>query len=194
MKQLLKNKKINSKLLIIIFFCFQQTYGQKTCFKEETAKFHNELNNKDHKKTFNWLKQAAEANHAYSSHDLGLLYVQGNGTISINYKKAYIYFERAAYLGIHNSMRSLGIMWELGEGKKINLAKAYGWYRLAGDFVPTDWDEWYIPRSKVLMFKRLAPKLAKKMTSSQIKAGDKYYKKIKSRVNCNFNLWVKKHF
>ncbi|WP_233194547.1 hypothetical protein [Aquimarina sp. I32.4] len=91
-------------------------------------------------------------------------------------------------------MRSLGIMWELGEGKKINLAKAYGWYRLAGDFVPTDWDEWYIPRSKVLMFKRLAPKLAKKMTSNQIKAGDKYYKKIKSRVNCNFNLWVKKHF
>lgn len=106
----------------------------------------------------------------------------------------YAYFEKAAYLGIHNSMRSLGIMWEIGEGRKINLAKAYDWYLLAGDWVPTDWDEWHMPRSKVLMFKRMVSKLAKKMTTKQIKAGHKYYKKLKSKVNCNFNSWLRNFF
>lgn len=182
-------KKANFYLLIL-FLSFQQVYTQNNCFTEKTEKFHKESKNKD--KTLNWLIEAGEANHAYSIHSLGLLYVRGNDTIPIDYKKAYNYFEKSAYLGIHNSMRSLGILWEFGDGKKVNLAKAYGWYRLASDFVPTDWDEWHMPRSKVLMFKRLVPNLAKKMTPSQIESGDKYYEKIKSKVNCNFNLWINK--
>lgn len=178
-------------LLFILFLVFQQAFSQNTCFTEKTAKFHKESKTKD--KTLDWLIQAEEANHAHSIHSIGLLYVQGTDAIPIDYKKAYTYFEKSAYLGIHNSMRSLGILWQFGDGKKVNLSKAYGWYRLAGDYVPTGWDEWYMPRSKVRMFKRLAPNLAKKMTPKQIKKGNKYYKKIKSKVNCNFNVWIIEH-
>ncbi|WP_299256201.1 tetratricopeptide repeat protein [uncultured Aquimarina sp.] len=190
MKQLYKIEKTNFQLLILFFILFQHTYGQKNCFTDETLKFHED--SKTQEKSVKWLTAGAEVNHAYSIHSLGLLYVQGNDTIPVDYKKAYVYFEKSACLGIHNSMRSLGIMWEIGEGKKVDLAKAYGWYRLAADFVPTDWDEWHMPRSKVLMFKRMAPKLAKKMTGHQIKAGDEYYEKIKTKVNCDFNSWLRK--
>ena len=87
-------------------------------------------------------------------------------------------------------MRSLGIMNEDGEGREIDFIKAYAWYRLAGDFISTHWDEWHMPRSKIRMFKKMAPKLAHKMTEKEIKSGDKLYNKIKSKINCNFNSWL----
>ncbi|PKH52086.1 hypothetical protein CXF68_15900 [Tenacibaculum sp. Bg11-29] len=183
-------KKTNFYLLIL-FLSFQQLHSQNKCFTEKTVKFHKESKHKE--KIFNWLIEAAEANYAYAIHDLGLLYVRGNNKTPINFKKAYNYFEKSAYLGIHNSMRSLGILWQYGDGRKVNLSKAYAWYKLAGDFVPTNWDEWHMPRSKVFMFKKLAPNLARKMTPKQIKYGKKYYKKIKSKVKCNFNLWINKN-
>lgn len=188
--KLSKHRRLYFQLLIL-FLGFQQANSQSTCFTNETIEFHKESETKE--KTLDWLLRAAEANHAYSLHDLGLLYVQGNNTTPIDFEKAYLYFEKSAHLGIHNSMRSLGILWQYGDGRKVDLAKAYGWYRLAGDYVPTDWDEWYMPRSKVLMFKRLAPNLAEKMTSKQIRKGDKYYEEIKSKVKCNFNVWINKN-
>ena len=189
MNQLYKIQKTSFKLLILCL-CFQYSYSQNDCFTEKTLEFHKEL--KANNKNVDWLIKAGEANHAYSLHKLGLLYVQGNNA-PIDFQKAYTYFEKSALLGIHNSMRSLGILWQFGDGRDVDLAKAYGWYRLAGDFVPTDWDEWHMPRSKVFMFKNLAPKLATKMTPQQIKEGDVYYKSIKSKVNCNFNVWINKH-
>ena len=188
MKQLYKVKKASCLLLIIILYV-QQTYSQDTCFTEKTVAFHKELKNK--KETIDLLMKGAAVNHAYSIHSIGLLYVQGSRTVPVDFKKAYTYFEKSAHLGIHNSMRSLGILWRFGDGREVDFAKAYGWYRLAGDYVPTDWDEWHMPRSKVLMFKRLAPNFAKKMTPEQIKKGDAYYKKIKSEVKCNFNSWLR---
>ena len=187
MRELFKTQKMFFLLLSFVF-CFNQLYSQNKCFSEETIKFHKE--SKDNSNNIEWLIKAAEANHAYSLHDLGLLYVNGNHIIAVDFKKAFNYFEKSAHLGVHNSMRSLGILWQFGDGRKINLSKAYAWYKLAGDFVPTNWDEWHMPRSKVLMFKKLAPNLAKKMKIKEIKAGDKYYKKIKSKVKCNFNSWL----
>ena len=182
--------KYKIQVLFILLLSLQNTYSQNSCFNEETIKVYNESKKEGHKESKEWLIKASKANYAHASHDLGLVYVQGNNTTPVDYQKAYAYFEKAAYLGIHNSMRSLGIMNEIGEGREIDLVKAYAWYRLAGDFIPKHLDEWYIPRSKILMFERMAPKLAKKMTQKEINLGDKYYTETKSKINCNFNSWL----
>ncbi|QCE43293.1 tetratricopeptide repeat protein [Psychroserpens sp. NJDZ02] len=179
--------KYKIQVLLISLLYIPCIYSQNPCFDEETIKVYKESKKEDHKESLEWLFKASKVNHGHAIHQLGLYYVQGS---NLDYKKAYAYFEKSAYLGIHNSMRSLGIMNEDGEGREIDFVKAYAWYRLAGDFIPTHWDEWYMPRSKIRMFKSMAPKLANKMTEKEIRSGDKLYNKIKSKINCNFNSWL----
>ena len=170
-----------------IFIAFFNSYSQ-SCFTKETLRF--KFESQTYKsETISWLKDATQANYAYAAHDLGLIYVRGR-KVSRNYDKAYSYFEKAALLGLHNSMRSLGIMWKNGEGRAVNLAKAYGWYRLAGEYIPTSWSTWSIPRAKIAMFKRMASELAENMTPEELKEGEKYYKKMKARIQCDFLTWV----
>lgn len=184
-----------SLVLIVIFLvsCSSKVSVKKPkIFTLQTKKFHKEYKEFRARRaivTIDWLEKASKSNYAFASHDLGLKYITAKG-VSKDYKKAYLYFGKSARLGIHNSMRSLGLMWKIGEGRKKDLSKAYAWYRLAGDHVPTDWNEWSMPRSKVMMFKLLATNLKKKMTKDEISAGNDYYVQFKSKIRGDFYTWL----
>ncbi len=167
------------------------TSSEMPCFTNETYRYELERQDLDPSDTtMEWLEEAADANHALAAHELGLMFVRGDG-VPADYEKAYSYFEKAARLGIHTSMQSLGIMWKRGEGRPIDLSRAYAWYRLAGDYVPTDWDEWFMPRTKVRMFKTMAAELAKTMTPEAISEGDEYYAAVSREIQCDFYSWLR---
>lgn len=77
-----------------------------------------------------WLRQAAEQNHARAQFVIGVLYEKGRGVIQ-DYKEAMIWFRRAAEQGDPQAMSRLGRMMKAGHGVEKNLLEAYVWLNLA---------------------------------------------------------------
>ena len=158
-----------------------------SCFTSETAKAEAKssvLNGGDPEKVAEWLQNAAAANHAVAIHMVGRGYLEKQ-----QYEAAYTWYERGVPLGDYQSMHDLGVMWLKGEGREINISRAYAWFKLSGEYIPTYWDDYFFPKPMIEREKALAGYLATKMSQDQIELGERYYAEQKSRVECNWYSW-----
>jgi len=159
------------------------------CFSTDTARVEETrrtVDRDDPEEMNRWNKLAVDANNAAAIHRLGRISIARQDVAT-----AYRMFERGARLGDYQSMFDLGIMWLKGEGRDIDPSKAYGWYLLSGEYIPTDWGEDRIPAEKIKWHKALAGDLEKKMTPEQIEAGKAYYEEQKKTIVCDWYGWYK---
>ncbi|MEO8157221.1 MAG: hypothetical protein ABI648_05450 [Betaproteobacteria bacterium] len=158
------------------------------CFTDDTARVEQtrrSVDQDDPEEMNRWYKQAIDANHAAMIHRVARLSIarQDVGT-------AYRMYEKGAHLGDYQSMVDLGVMWLKGEGRDVDLAKAYAWYLLAGEYIPMNWDENFFPPEKIKWHKTLAGDLEKKMTPVQVEAGKQYYEEQKKLIVCDWYAWL----
>jgi hypothetical protein len=188
-------RDVSSRSLALLLICLICAACQSlsfrpppgNCFTSETANYEelrDYVNDRDPTKLADWLKKAASANHAAAIHQIARTYVNDQ-----QYDKAYLWYEKGVRLGDYQSMYDLGVMWLKGEGRDIDLSKAYAWFLLTGEYIPTYWDDYFFPLSMIKWHKSLATNLSKRMTAEQIQTGERYYKEEKKGIECNWYSW-----
>ena len=82
------------------------------------------------KEAFKWYMIAAEQGDAGALHNLGCMYLTGNGVEECP-KKAFKLFYKSAEIGFENAQHSVGQMLYEGVGTQKNRGEAINWLRLA---------------------------------------------------------------
>ena len=157
------------------------------CFSAETARAEDmrRLVDRDDLEEMNrWYKLAVEANDAGVIHRLAR-----TSFARQDYESAFRGYQKGAYLGDYQAMYDVGVMWLKGEGRDVDLAKAYAWYLLAGEYIPVNQDENRFPPAMIKWYKALAGDLEKKMTPDQVEAGKRYYEEQKKLIVCDWHGW-----
>ena len=174
--------------LIFSLSVFSPLAASRDCFSNATAgieQARRSVDQDDPEEMNRWYKQAIDANHAAMIHKVARINIARQ-----HVEAAYQMYEKGAHLGDYQSMVDLGVMWLKGEGREVDLAKAYAWYLLAGEYIPMNWDENFFPPEKIKWHKALAGDLEKKMTSDQIEAGRQYYEEQKKLIVCDWYAWL----
>lgn len=174
-----------------LFLFFAAPMHAAQCFSADTAKVEEArrmVDQDDPVEMNRWYKFAIDSNHAGVIRRLAR-----TNFARQDYQSAFAGYEKGAYLGDFESMYDLGIMWLKGEGREADPAKGYAWYRLAGEYIPKDWDERYFPAKQIQWYEALAPDLKAKLTPEQVEAGDRYYEAQKTRIVCDWYAWYKEY-
>ncbi len=174
--------------LICSLSAFSSFAASADCFTPETARAEQtrrSVDQDDPEEMNRWYKQAIDANHAAMIHRVARTNIARQ-----HVDAAYQMYEKGAHLGDYQSMVDVGVMWLKGEGREADLAKAYAWYLLAGEYIPMNWDENFFPPEKIKWHKALAGDLEKKMTLAQVKAGKQYYEEQKKLIVCDWYAWL----
>lgn len=69
----------------------------------------------------------AQQGNAKAQARLGLMYYQGEGVVSKNYKQAFYWTEKSAQQGISGAQALLGLMYSHGEGVPQDYKQAFYW-------------------------------------------------------------------
>ncbi|EMQ4858335.1 sel1 repeat family protein [Morganella morganii] len=88
------------------------------------------LDKKDYKKSYYYIRMAADKNIPGAVSNLGSLYRYGYG-VKQDYAKALSLFQRAAELGSSGGLYNIASMYEKGEGVKQDDNKAIEYYEKA---------------------------------------------------------------
>ena len=165
--------------------------SQVVCFSNETARaeeMRRSVDRDDLEEMNRWYKLAIEANDAAVIHRLAR-----TNFARQDYESAYLGYEKGAYLGDYQAMVDVGVMWLKGEGRDVDLSKAYAWYLLAGEYIPTNQDENRFPPAMIKWHKALAGDLEKKMTPDQIETGKRYHGEQKKLIVCDWYGWYESY-
>ena len=84
----------------------------------------------DYEEVFKCFKRLAEQGHAQAQYNLGLLYRNGEGTLT-DKKKAFYWCTQAAEQGLALAQYNLGILYYNGEGTSANMKQAAYWIKKA---------------------------------------------------------------
>ncbi len=79
---------------------------------------------------FKEFSAAAEAGHADSQFNLGIMYEQGIG-VSKDEKQAIVWYRKSAVQGNALAQFNLAVLYENGRGTAVDFAQAHEWYREA---------------------------------------------------------------
>ena len=85
---------------------------------------------KDHYKSFDWYRRAADQGHAKAQYNLGVAYDNGEGC-PVNHEAAYDWYLKAASQGHSAAMYNLGVSYYNGEGVEEDEEEAMRWLRLS---------------------------------------------------------------
>ncbi len=85
---------------------------------------------KDENEALAWYRKAAAAGHVRAMHNLGVL-LSAHGSAQ-DYNEAALWFNHAATAGLTDSQYNLALLYERGLGLEQDMARAYFWYRVAG--------------------------------------------------------------
>lgn len=88
--------------------------------------------NKDKKKGYNYINNAAQKGYNVAQYNLGKLYKYGTGC-ELNFVKAIRWFKKAAKNNNQKAAYSLGYMYYKGFGVKQNYRKAVNWFKVSSD-------------------------------------------------------------
>lgn len=66
-----------------------------------------------------------------AQHDLAAIYTAGHAGVTVDFKKAAMWFGEAAANGVANARYNLGVLYHQGLGVNKDVTKAIGWYRAA---------------------------------------------------------------
>ena len=86
-----------------------------------------------------WFTRAAEQGHAGGQHDLGVMYIKGQG-VAQNYEMALEWFTKSAEQGGAEAQAALGVMYFAGKGTGQDVTEAYIWCKLASEGNPKHLD------------------------------------------------------
>ena len=181
------NATVLASLIFSLSYFPSIAASQVVCFSNETARVEQtrrSVDQDDPEEMNRWYKKAVEANDAGVIHRLARINMARQHA-----EAAYEMYEKGARLGDFQSMYDLGVMWLKGEGREADLSKAYAWYFLAGEYIPTNWDENRFPPEMIKWHKALAVDLEKKMTPEQVEAGKRYYQEEKKLIVCDWYAW-----
>lgn len=81
-----------------------------------------------------WYGKAAAQNSAYAQYSLGVLYLQENPEVPLDYAQAMQWLEKSAWQGFHAAQYLLGKMYYMGTGVPTNQVLAYAWWKLSNRF------------------------------------------------------------
>ena len=81
-----------------------------------------------------WYGKAAAQGSAYAQYSLGVMYLQENPEVPLDYAQAKQWLEKAAWQGFHAAQYSLGRMYYMGEGVPTNQVLAYAWWKMSNRF------------------------------------------------------------
>jgi TPR repeat protein len=132
-------------------------------FADELAKGNTAFDNKNYADAIFWYTAALKKDNAGASHNLGNMYLNGNGVIQ-DYAKAHQFFMVAAEQGVPLSMHNLGVMYSNGWGVERNYMYAHMWFNLAtmlGESLSIKAREgvaFYLPTNAVVNAQNLAKK------------------------------------
>ena len=85
---------------------------------------------KDAKQAIYWYTKAAEQGHDSAQNNLGIMYINGEGTPK-NTKQAIKWFTKAAEQGFASAQFGLGLMYAEGTGTLKDSVLAYTWWNIA---------------------------------------------------------------
>ena len=86
----------------------------------------------DYEEVFKCFKRLAEQGHAQAQYNLGLLYRNGEGTLT-DKKKAFYWYTQAAEQGLAAAQHNLGVLYSNGEGTLTDKKKAFYWFTQAAE-------------------------------------------------------------
>jgi hypothetical protein len=102
-------------------------------------------------------------------HYQGLQYIEDK-----KFTEAMICFKAAAKLGYSDSMHSLGVMYERGEGVSVDLIESYAWYSLMNDYIPSSLEiRSYHMGRLMISYKNAHQEIAKKLNEAELKSAIK---------------------
>lgn len=93
--------------------------------------FNGEHVTRDLMKAVSYYGKAAERNSDYAQYSLGLIYLNGDKLIPMDYDQALFWLRKAANQGYTAAQYSLGNMYYTGTGVPANNMLAYAWWNLA---------------------------------------------------------------
>lgn len=88
---------------------------------------------KDYSEALRWYMPSAKNGYPLSEYYVGLIYQQGDRTVSIDHEKAIAWFKIAASHGFARAQNDLGWAYERGLGVHRDLKTAAEWYRRAAE-------------------------------------------------------------
>ena len=103
-----------------------------------------------------WYRKAAAQGDAEAQHNLGLMYVHGEG-VPQDYAEAVKWFRKAANQGDASAQTNLGIMYFRGEVVLRDLTQAYMWYDLASSRIPPGAAHDHAVRNRDFVAKHMTP-------------------------------------
>ena len=125
---------------------------------------------KDLAEAAKWYRKSADQGNAYAQYNLGWYYANGKG-VSKDLAEAVKWFRKSAEQGYAEAQYNLGVCYYNGEGVLKDLVEAYAYYNLAGITLEDA--------------RNNRDKLEKKMTPSQIEAGQKRSKELLALIEAN---------
>ncbi len=90
-----------------------------------------------------------------------LSYEIGNGT-NLNYRKAFVWYKKAANLGYPLAQYNLAFMYKYGYGTKKNLILSYKWFYISGHDYECHLDAQQMSLNQIKKAKKLAETWTKK--------------------------------
>ncbi|MFI4955721.1 MAG: tetratricopeptide repeat protein [Gammaproteobacteria bacterium] len=81
-----------------------------------------------------WYGKAAAQNSAYAQYSLGVIYLQENPEVPLDYAQAMKWLEKSAWQGFHAAQYLLGKMYYMGNGVPTNQVLAYAWWKMSNRF------------------------------------------------------------
>ena len=102
------------------------------------------------------------------------------------------WFERGVRLGDYQAMQDLGVMWLKGEGRDIDLARAYAYFRLEAEIIPRS-DDYYVPRPDLVRILKMPDALKARLSPQQLQDGERHFTALKDSMTCRWNEWYWKH-
>ena len=105
---------------------------------------------KDYAGAFREWKPAAEAGNPAAQFNVGLMYLDGTGTVQ-SYQDAVLWFRRSADQGYAKAQKNLGALYAVGTGVRRDYPTAYFWFNLCastGDSTCTEQRNLIAPKLK----------------------------------------------
>lgn len=86
----------------------------------------------DYSEVMKWYRKAADQGSASAQHNIGVMYLRGEG-VTKDYTEAMKWYRKAADQGYAGAEYGIGVMYEVGQGVGQDYTEALKWYRKAAD-------------------------------------------------------------
>ncbi len=114
-----------------------------------------ELFKSNSRSSFETILKMAKKKNPEAMYYVGLSYEIGQG-VKLNYKKAFVWYQRAANAGYQRAQYNLAFLYKYGYGTKKDMIQSYKWFYIAGYMYECDLDAQQMSPDEIKKAKELA--------------------------------------